>query len=187
MDKTLLALILSDIFVFTGFGLISPILAIFIKENLMGGTIVAAGIASAIFIIVHASLQIVFAKVFNPKDRLWMLWLGTCLIALVPFGYVLARTINHIYIIQIIYGIGAGFSYPAWYSLFSSHLEKGRRGLQWAIYNSGVGVGTAITAFVGGFLASKIGFTPVFLLTGAFAVAGLVILFGLEKKALKKI
>ena len=38
----------------------------FIKDDLIGGTLFAAGIASAIFLIVHAILQIAFAYYFNP-------------------------------------------------------------------------------------------------------------------------
>ena len=45
MNRTIKLLMISDIFVITGFGLIDPILAIFIKENLTGGTIFAAGFA----------------------------------------------------------------------------------------------------------------------------------------------
>jgi DHA1 family quinolone resistance protein-like MFS transporter len=75
MNKTLKLLIISDVFVFSGFGLIAPILAIFIKDNLIGGTIFAAGIASAIFLVTHSLLQIFFSYKFNPKDRIWMLWI----------------------------------------------------------------------------------------------------------------
>ncbi len=102
MNRTLKILMLSDVFVFSGFGLISPILAIFIKDDLVGGTILSAGIASSIFLIVHSILQIIFAKKFNPKDRLWMLLLGTVLIAIVPFGYIFSSHIYHIYITQFI-------------------------------------------------------------------------------------
>ena len=178
---------LSDIFVFSGFGLISPILAIFIKDDLIGGTILSAGIASAIFLIVHSILQIIFAKKFNPKDRLWMVLLGTALIAIVPFGYIFSSHIYHIYLVQFIYGIGAGFAYPSWYSLFSSHLEKGKRGLQWSVYNSAVGICSAITATAGALLAEITSFELVFAITGIFAIIGLLVLFGLEKKALKKV
>jgi len=186
MNKTLKLLILSDIFVFSGFGLISPILAIFIKDNLVGGTIIAAGIASAIFLVTHSILQIIFAYVFNPEDRRWMLLLGTIFIAVVPFGYIFSNNIWHLYVIQFIYGLGAGFAYPAWSSLFTSHLEKGQRGFQWSIYNSSVGLGTALTAWIGAYIAEKIGFHWVFLMTGSFAVLGLIILFFLDKKSLKK-
>ena len=187
MNRTLKLLMLSDIFVFSGFGLISPILAIFIKDNLVGGTILGAGIASAIFLIIHSILQIIFAKKFNPKDRLWMVLLGTAFIAAVPFGYIFSSHIYHIYLVQIIYGVGAGFAYPSWYSLFSAHLEKGKRGLQWSVYNSGVGIGSAIAAAAGAWLAEITSFVLVFAITGILSIAGLLVLFGLEKKALKKV
>lgn len=187
MNRTLKLLMLSDVFVFSGFGLILPILAIFIKDDLVGGTILSAGIASAIFLITHSILQIIFAKKFNPKDRLWMVLLGTALIATVPFGYIFSSHIYHIYLVQFIYGVGAGFAYPSWYSLFSSYLEKGKRGLQWSIYNSAVGICSAITATAGALLAEITSFKLVFAITGFFAIVGLLVLFGLEKKALRKI
>ncbi len=187
MNKTLKLLIISDIFVFTGFGLIAPILSIFINDNLQGGSIFSAGFASTIFLLTHALLQIFFSYTFKPKDRLWMLKVGTAIIALVPFGYVFSTSIYHIYIVEFFYGLGAAFAYPSWSSLFTAHLEKGRRGFQYSIYSSSVGIGTAITAGVGAWLAEHIGFQWVFMLTGAIAVIGLLFLFRLEKKALKKI
>jgi len=187
MNRTLKLLIISDIFVISGFGLISPILAIFIKDNLVGGTIFAAGIASTIFLITHSILQIFFSYKFNPKDRLWMLRLGTFFILLVPFGYIFSTHIYHIYAVEFIYGIGAAFAYPSWSSFFTSNLEKGKRGFQYSLYSSSVGIGTAITAGIGAWVAEKIGFQWVFGLTGLFAIVGFLILFKLEKKILRKI
>ncbi len=186
MNRTLKLLMISDIFIFTGFGLISPILAIFINDHLVGGSIFAAGLASTIFLLVHSVLQIIFAQVFNPKDRLWMLLLGTFFIAIVPFGYIFSTNIWHLYIVQAIYGLGASFAYPSWYSLFSAYLDKGQRGFQWSIYSSSVGLGTAITAAVGAWLASTTSFEVVFILTGLISIIGLLCLFKLERKALKR-
>ncbi len=196
MNKTLRLLIISDIFVFTGFGLISPILAIFINDNLAGGSIFSAGLASTIFLLTHALLQIFFSYVFNPKDRLWMLRLGTAIIAFVPFGYVFSTSIYHIYLVEFCYGLGAAFAYPSWSSLFTAHLEKGKRGFQYSLYSSGVGIGTAATASLGAWIADKIsfsvgiihlsGFQIVFIMTGLIATTGLICLLRLEKKALRK-
>lgn len=187
MNKTLKLLVISDVFVLSGFGLIAPILAIFIKDNLIGGTIFAAGLASMIFLITHSILQIWFSYKFNPKDRLWMLKVGTAIIALVPFGYIFATHFYHIYFVEFIYGVGAAFAYPTWSSLFTANLERGKRGFQWAIYSSSVGIGTAITAGIGAWLAEKIGFHLVFVFTGLLSMVGLFILFKLDKKVLKKI
>lgn len=186
MNKTLKLLIISDIFVFSGWGLISPIFAIFVNDNLKGGSIEAAGIATAIFLITHSLLQILFAKIFNPKDRFWMLTVGTGVIAVVPFFYIFSTNVWHVYLAQLIHGIGAGFAYPSWSSLFTSNLEKGSRGFQWSVYSSSVGIGSAITAYLGAILAAWIGFEIVFAITGAVAIIGLLTLFGLNKKELLK-
>ncbi|VVB83796.1 Multidrug resistance protein MdtG [uncultured archaeon] len=187
MHKTLKLLTISDIFIFSGFGLVSPILAIFFKDNLAGGTLFTAGVASAIFLITHAILQIIFAEIFSSKDRRWMLLLGTVLIVFVPFGYIFSTSIWHIFIIQFIYGVGAGFAYPSWYSLFTSNIEKKSSGFQWSVYNSGVSIGTGITAAVGAWLAEEIGFQWVFGITGIVSVLGLLILFKLDKNVAKKV
>jgi MFS family permease len=187
MNRILKLLILSDIFVYGALGFVAPILSIFINDNLIGGGIFAAGLASTIFLLTHSILQVIFSYVFNPKDRLWMLWSGTALIAVVPIGYVFSTHVWHLFLAEFAYGIGAAFAYPSWSSLFTAHLEKGKRGFQYSIYSSGLGIGTAITAAVGGFLAEKIGFKFVFVLTSLLAIIGLLILFKLEKKALKKI
>lgn len=187
MNRVLKWLIISDIFVFTGFGFISPIISIFINDNIIGGTILAAGVASGIFLITHAVLQIAFSYWFKPKDRFWMLIFGTFLISLIPFGYIFSRTVFHIYLVQFVYGIGAGFAYPAWSSLFTSNLEKGQRGFQWSVYSSSVGIGSAIAASAGALIAEKISFNLVFIITGIFSVVGLLMLFKLNQKELKKI
>jgi MFS family permease len=186
MDRTLKLLIISDIFIWSGMGLISPILAIFINDNLVGGSIGAAGIASAIYLITHALLQILFSYKFNAKDRRWMLWFGTFLIVSAPFGYIYSTHVYHIYLVQFIYGIGAAFAYPSWYSLFGAHQKKGQRGFQWSIYNSSVAIGSAITAAIGAGVAEAFGFRVTFILTGVCASIGLFILFRLDKKCLKK-
>jgi MFS family permease len=187
MNRTLKLLTISDIFIFSGFGLIGPILAIFIKDDLVGGTLLTAGIASAIFLIVHAVSQIAFAQIFSSKDRRWMLLLGTLLIAINPFIYIFSTNIWQIFIAQFIHGIGAGFSYPAWYSLFSSNIKKKESGFQWSVYNSGISIGTGITAIVGAWLAGLIGFRLVFAITGTISVLGLLILFKLDKNIAKKV
>jgi DHA1 family quinolone resistance protein-like MFS transporter len=186
MNKTLKILIISDIFILGGFGFISPILAIYINDYLTGGSIFSAGLASMIFLITHSVLQIFFADKFNAKDRLWMLLLGTAMITAVPFVYVLSKHIYHIYIGEFIYGLGASFAYPSWYSLFTSHLEKGQRGFQYSLHSSGVGIGAAIAAACGGWLAEKAGFGAVFAAAGVFSILGFLLLFKLEKSILKK-
>jgi MFS family permease len=187
MDKTLKTLALSDLFIVGGFGLLSPIFAIFIKDNLIGGTIFFAGLATTIFLVTRSILQLLLSYNFQPRDRLWLLRLGIAIIAIVPFIYIFSVKVWHVFLAQFIYAVGASCAYPAWYSLFNSHSDKGKKGFQWAVYNSTICLGTALTAFIGAWIAQKTNFDIVFLLTGIMAAIGFLILLLLDKSSLKKI
>ena len=185
MNRTLKLLVFSDIFVLTGFGLISPIMAIFIKDNLVGGTIAAIGIAAAITTLLRCILQLIFAYIAKPQHRYVMAVVGTFFIAIVPFIYFFSTNVTHIYIAAAVNGFGSGLANPAWFSLFAANLNKKARGWEWSIYSSSVGIGTAIAAFVGSQLASKFGFTPVFIVVGILSLVGCFILLGLSKAEIK--
>lgn len=187
MNKILKLLIASDTLLWTGLGLIAPILAIYIKDYLPGGSLTVVGIASMIFLITKVILQLIFSKIFEPKDRFWMVVLGTFCIGLVPFLYIVAKNVWHFYLAQIIYGFGAGLSFPAWFSLFASNLTKGKEGHEWAIYSGLVGIGMGGAAFLGSWLAHKVNFNLVFILAGCLALCGMAILLRLQKENLKKV
>lgn len=182
MNRTIKLLIFSDIFVLTGFGLIDPILAIFIKDSLIGGSLIAVGVASTLFLVTRSILQVPFAAYADKHEhRLFFLILGTALLVFVPLFYAFSTQIYQIYLAQIIHGIGSAFAYPTWMGLFSSNLDKKRESFEWAFYETCVGVGTAFAAFFGAQLASLIGFKNVFFIVGILSVIGMVILFGLER------
>jgi MFS family permease len=183
MNKILYVLWFSDIFILTGFGLATPILAIFIKDNIIGGTILTAGMASALYMGVKAVVQIPFSKyVDSHEDKVKWLWIGTFLIATVPFQYLVAKNIYAIYIAQAIYGIGAGIAASAWLSLWSTHLDKNHEGFEWSIYSATVGLGMGIAAFLGGVLATYFGFNTTIITMGILSVIGFLILLYLENK-----
>ncbi len=185
MNRTLKLLIFSDIFVLTGLGLIAPIMAIFIKENLIGGTIVAVGIAAAITTFTRCILQLIFAYIAKPEHRHAMLVAGTFFIIIVPVIYLFATHINQIYLAALVQGFGVGLANPAWFSLFAANLDKKARGWEWSIYSSSVGFGTATAAFVGARLAMVFGFRPVFIVVALFALVGSLILISLTRKEIK--
>lgn len=186
MNKVLKILILSDILVLSGFGFMNPVFSIFLLEKISGGNLFTVGIASALYLVSHAILQIIFSYKFNPDDRRWMLLAGTALFFLVPFGYIFSTNIWQVYGLQILYGLGAALAYPSWSSFFTANLEKGKRGFQYSLYSSGTAFGAAITAVIGGWLAENVGFWAVFVLTGVFALFGLLTLLDLKKRELLK-
>ena len=95
---SILLALFSDIFLITGFGLIEPILAIFIKEDLVGGTILTVGLASTLFLITKSIVQLPFSRYIDShKDKMKWLVAGTFMVAFVPFIYIFAESINFFY------------------------------------------------------------------------------------------
>ena len=174
---------ISDIFLMTGFGLIDPILAIFIKENLIGGTIFAAGLASTLFLITKCAVQLPFSKyVDNHKDKVKWLIVGTFLISIVPFIYIFAKNVTFIYLAQVLHGFGSGLVYPTWLGLWSTHLDKKHESFEWSLYSTLTGLGIAFTATIGAAIAEFVGFVYTFVFVGIMSLISCFILFGLERK-----
>lgn len=187
MNRTIKLLILSDIFVVTGFGLIDPILAIFINDKIIGGTIFTAGIASSLFWIVKSLFQLPVSKYVDKHGFNYSIKLligSTFFISLVPILYIFSKHINLIFLAQIIHGLASGLAYPAWLGIWSTHLDKGKESYEWSMYSTLVSVGTAISGAIGAAVAEFIGFTMTFILVGLVSLVGCLILINLTKKKL---
>ncbi len=183
MNRTIKLLLFSSIFVDTGFGFVEPILSIYIKDNLVGGTIFTAGVASACYLITKSVLQLPFAHyVDKHNDKLKWLVVGTALMTLVPFLYIFCNSVVYIYLAQIFLGIGSALAYPTWLGLWSIHLDKNRESFEWSLYSTVTGIGTAITAGAGAAIAQWFGFKAAFAMVGLLTIIGFMVLLILQKE-----
>lgn len=171
-------LVLSDLFINSGFSVFAPIFAIFVTKQIDGGSLQVVGFAAAIFQIFKSGLQIPIAKYLDKNhgeyDDFYSMVLGTSLIALVPFLYLFATQATHVYMIQALYGIGASFAIPPWYAIFTRHVDKMQENVEWSLDSIAIGIGAATSAALGGLLAEKFGFQFVFILGGVLAIVGAV-------------
>ncbi len=187
MNRTILILLVSDVLFFTGFGFIDPILAIFINDNLVGGSIFSAGLASAIFLVTKSLVQLPFSRYVDSHDNtIRFLLLGAFFVTATPFIYIFTDHVTWIYVAQFVYGVGSGLMFPTWLRLWTTHLDKHHESYEWSLYSTSVGVGTALSATIGATLAEFLGFEATFLIVGIFSLLGSLVLFGLERKRMKK-
>ncbi len=181
MKRNLILLILSDILILSSFGLIAPIFAVFINDNLIGGSLVTAGLATTIFLATKSIIQLPLSwYVDKRKHKTRLLIFGTFIIILVPFLYVIAKSVYTIFIAQVVYGIGAAFAYPIWFTLFTSYLDKKHKGFEYSLWSTGIGIGAATAAFLGAKIAESLGFKILFLTVGFFAFLGFLLLLFLD-------
>ena len=188
MNKVIWLLIISDILILSAFGLTTPIFAIFLNEGITGGSIVAVGIASAIFFIIKSVVQLPLSLYLDKKrDKLGFLLVGTFIIVLIPLFYAFSQNIQFIFIAQAVYALGAAMAYPSWISLFIMHLDRKHRGFEWSLWSTGVGIGTAVTAYIGAVVAQNIGFRNLFFIVSGISFVGLLVLFFISKKYLRDV
>jgi len=152
----------SDILMMSGWGLVLPIISIFFSDQIAGGDVKFAGLASTVYFIVKSVVQIPVARMVDKhrgeKDDFWVMVAGSMLISLSAFLYMFATTKADVYGIQVLYGIGGALSYSTWLAIFTRHMDKNREGLEWSLYYTSVDVGSALTAGLGGLLAASFGY-----------------------------
>lgn len=186
LNKIIKALIISDFFLNLGWGLVSPVFALFILENVTkNDSFRAAEVAgmSALFYWIAKSLMEIpigylLDKKNGEKDDFWFMVLGTFITALVPLGYIFSTTPSHIYFWQVIHAIGMAMALPSWLAIFTRHIDKGKEGFQWGVETTSIGVGAGIAGGLGGILVGYFGFNIVFVLVTVLNLAsGICLLF----------
>lgn len=179
INKVIRVLVLGDVMFFSAFGLIGPIFAVFITNQIAGATIATAGFAATINLLTRSLAQMPVARYIDrhkgEKDDFMFMVLGSMLISVVPFIYLFIETSIHLYLAQVILGVGGALSNPGWYAIFTRHIDKEKEGTEWTLENIGVGLAAAGAAAIGGVLAQRLGFHNLFLIVGILSLIGLVI------------
>jgi len=177
-------LIYSDILMMSGWGLITPIIAVFITDKIPGGNVAVAGLASTLYFLVKCFLQIPVARYIDKhkgeNDDFVIMLMGSLIITLCAFLYIFVNNVFHLYLLQVLYGVGGALSYPSWLALFTRHIDKHEEGLEWSLYYTTTDLGSALTAGLGGLMASNFGYDWVFIMVGLTSLFGTLFLFGIR-------
>lgn len=179
-------LVLSDLIFWAGWGLISPVFAIFIIDKIEGGTAFVVGIAAAIYWILKSLLRIPIGMFLDTRpgerDDYWFLTVGLFIAALIPFGFIFAKFPWHIYSLQAIYAVAMAMSLSGWSAIFTRHIDKGKEATEWGLDATSVGLGIGISGAIGGWAVTQFGFGPVFIIVGILGIIGAILLLGLKNE-----
>jgi len=154
-------------------GFLGPIYAIFVKE--IGGDLIATGISWSIFMIISGVGMIIIGKLTDllKKEEL-MLTIGFFFTTIGTLGYLFISNKYELFIIQIIFGIGNAINWPAYDSLYTKSLEKGKFAFQWSMCESVYLIFGGIGALIGGIIATLYGFKTLFMTMFILCVFGLL-------------
>ncbi|TSC75849.1 MAG: hypothetical protein G01um101430_19 [Parcubacteria group bacterium Gr01-1014_30] len=181
VNKVIKTLVFYDLILLFGWGLVVPIVAIFIVENIKGGNAQVAGVAIGVYWLLKSALQVPIAnyldKNHGERDDYYFLVGGTILASLTPVGFIFASLPWHIYLLQALHALGMAAAVPAWAGIFTRHINRGKEAQSWALDSSAVGIGMGASGIVGGAIAEVFGFTPVFILVGILGIISALLLF----------
>lgn len=176
----------SDIMMLSGWGLINPILAVFISEQVVGGGVELAGMAATVYFVVKSVVQIPVARWNDNRrgewDDHWVMIIGSLLITLSAFLYIGVKYPWQVYAVQVIGGLGGALSYPSWLGIFTRHIDKQSEALEWSLYYTATDLGAALTAGLGGYIAASFGYSLLFGVVGVSSLLGTAFLAGVAQE-----
>lgn len=188
LNKIIKYLVLSDLIFYTGWGLISPIFAIFILDSIIGGTAFVVGLAAGINLITRSILRIPFGMYADKSQKIsyYMMFYGLLISALVPIGYIYSNLPQHLYILQAVLGASLAMSISGWTCLYSRHMDKGKESTEWGIDAVAIGIGPGIAGILGGLALTYFSFDEVFIGVTIFGLIGALALLVIKRDILKK-
>lgn len=182
-------LIFSDFLILSAVGFVNPIFAIYITGRISGASLSVVGYAATILLVVKSLMQLPIAKYVDrtpgESDEFFFVFWGSILASATTFLYLFIDQVWQLYALQACFGLANAMSYPSWFALFSRHVDKHKEGFEWGIYSSVVGVGVAVTSALGGLMAERFGFGPVFFIVGLISLIGTLMLLPMRRYLLE--
>jgi len=182
MADLLRIILQSEMFYLSAFGLLAPILALFLTDKIPSINLLNVGIAVGLYLLTLGILRPFIQLASRDDSRglrtFHLLWFGGLLISMMPFLYILSRDIVDIYVAQILYGVGVVFMEPAVLKIMGTTCNIKKQG-HWENFNTADSLLAAGFAAVSGFITQKQGLEAMFsyiglvLLLTAFIIAAL--------------
>lgn len=162
MPKLNKILLLASFLGFIAIGLFGPLYAIYVKN--IGGDILDAGVAYGLFSLVSGIFILSLGRsTFFRKNLRLAVVIGFLLFTIGYAGYFFVTKPLHLFIVQIILGIGGGITEPSWDALFSTGLTAERSAQFWANWAGARDLALGAGALAGGIIVTVFSFTALFL------------------------
>ncbi len=162
-------------------GLFGPIYAVFVEQ--IGGNLLDAGGAYAAFSIATGVLILIIGRWEDRvKHTEKLIVVGYLLNVFGFIGYLLIRNPIDLFLVQIVFGISAAVTTPAYDGLYSKLLDRGKYASEWGMWESQYYIVGAIAAVTGGFLAEVYGFAFLFKIMLGISIIGFLFTLLLLRK-----
>ncbi|MBN2087807.1 MFS transporter [Candidatus Peregrinibacteria bacterium] len=162
-NKALRILLITNALILISAAMLGPIYAIFVEK--VGGDLLDASIAGGLFALTGGLATLLSGKMSDKvRHSEFIIILGYAFMGTGFFLYQYVNTVEFLFVIQMIIGLGQATYSPAFDKLYSMHLDNGKGGTEWGAWESMYYFTTAAGAFVGGLIVTKFGFNAIFVI-----------------------
>jgi len=186
---------MSDFFLNLGWGLLSPVFALFILQEITFNNPIkaaeVAGFTALFYWVTKSFIEIPLGRFLDKKDGekddFWFMTIGLFIVGLLPLGFLISSQPWHIYVLQIVRAVGMAMTLPSWLAIFTRHIDKGKEAFEWSLETTSIGAGAGIAGGLGGIVASMFGFNVLFYLVSMLTIiAAILLLFIKNNVSLKR-
>ncbi|MDD5437673.1 MAG: hypothetical protein PHC70_00820 [Patescibacteria group bacterium] len=162
MNGKLKSLLAIDLLITSSYGLILPILPLFIIERVSGANLMTVAIAQSIFLLSQAVFGWIFSSYLHHQETKLRahggLVAGSIIVTLVPAVYLFSWEMSFIYLAQMLLGLGLGVLYPSWTFLTKDSAEAAHRPKIKKAHGLFLSLSMALAALLGGYVAFEYGY-----------------------------
>lgn len=167
VNKTIKILIGVMFAINIGDGIIAPMFPIFITQRIEGADLTMVGYAIAVYWITKSVLQFPVSRYLDrtkgENDDLFSIMLGIFIFGVTSLLYIFARSKFDLFLLQGLLALGGALFIPPWYAIFTRHVDRYEIGFEWSLNSGMIGAGIAGAGALSGVLASKYGFSAIFI------------------------
>lgn len=182
-NKPLRILLVTNGSILAAAAMLGPIYALFVEK--IGGDLLDASYAFGIFALV-AGLVTLFSGRYADriKDPELVIALGYLIMGIGFFGYIFVDSVQFLFVVQIIIGLGEAIYSPAFDATYSSHLSGNRFGSEWGAWEAINYLTAAFGAISGGLIVTLLGFNGMFVIMGLISIASALYILHLPREVL---
>ncbi|MFH1161665.1 MAG: MFS transporter [Candidatus Jorgensenbacteria bacterium] len=181
VNRVIRSFIVVDLLLWGGWGLVSPVFALFVVDRIAGATAATVGVAVAVYWVVRSIVQVPTAVLLDrregEKDDFLVLLAGLILAGFSAMAFPLVTSVAWLLSVALLQGIAFGLYIPAWSAIFSRHLDKEHYAFDWSLDNTTLGIAAGVAAAIGGAGVSLFGFNAIFIFAGVLSFASALVLF----------
>lgn len=158
INRVILYLTTSDIFTWGLMAVIQGFAGLYLAEKLDSDVIRVVGVGTGIFSFANALFQIpigvLIDKIKKDRDDIFVLFTGNICMGM-PFLFYPFINSEYVYFfLQFIVGAGTAMNLVSWRKIFAMNLDRGREGIEYAIYESIMGLTIGLFSLIAGIIAN---------------------------------